>query len=656
MTTRSVTRSCLRPSPFAILAVLCAISLSCSTLTGLVPTAGVETAEPGVQQGETPLEAGEAPAVLGYVLDPDGAPVAFASVAGEIADSNGAVSGDLTGSASGWLEVNALGYATGYAKPGEGIGKTAIFEARLTPFEAFLPLESGDEVVFTLGDVAQPVAEVSIPAGAVSSLPAYVEAAVYDRGDVGPYLAELDSGEALDLKLALAVEATSDQLEPVSLASGKTLALKLFPNASLPADPVMAIFDPEKGIWEVQAGACTPGEAGALLCAIPHFSPLIGLFGPSDEVGQRPDSGVGVQAAPAARIVAQFFSDDQAYQDAMTDVEVWAWIGQGQMERTGTVSAEWEAEMANRVGKWADAAEAYAESHPDKSGLAHLLYTAQAALKLGMDPAIADKLMKDAREIAEAAAEALLEEGDCGRIREMLMAARQLMLLGGSQAIADALIEKANRVSDCDIWDGTIHVWLLVASNPPRLDWALESGGGDWWETHNVTMTTNVQTYVLKGEDRVTLKGMEVTHGKKDRHGCHTYMTHNLDVGGGPIFLNFDGRYDGYTFTVGDLKSAGGSSSIIYGAHGERWNDEEEKCEVIDDQSAPAPNYTSVLLHGFSGSPPITMQEMLQSGDNTAIGGLEEISNGAYELFIFPVEHGYVEWRFHHTKKGLPQK
>lgn len=598
----------------------------------------------------------EVPAVMGFVLDPDGAPVAYASVAGEIADSNGAVSGDLKGNASGWLEVSAPGYATGYEKPGEGIGKTAIFEARLTPFEAFQPLESGEEAVFPLGDAAQPVAEVSVPAGAVSTLPAYVEAAVYDLVDVGPYPAELDSGEALELKLAIAVEAISDQLEPVSLDSGKALALTLFPSASLPANPLMAIFDPEKGIWEVQAGACTMGESGALLCAIPRFSPLVGFFGPSNEVGRRPDSGVGVQAAPAAQILAQFFSDDQAYQDALTDVEVWAWIGQGQMERTGTVSAEWEAEMANRVGKLADAAEAYAESHPDNSGLSHLLYAAQTALKLGMDPAIADKLMKDAREIAEAAAEALLESGDCGRIREMLLTAQQLILLGGSQTIIDALMQKLQNMGDCDEWIGHMNVWFTLTSTNPGLDkYQRESGGSTWHELHLVHILTNVQTHVLRGEDRVTLKFPDVRYGKRDRHDCHNYLTHGSESGGN-IYLKFDGQYDGYTFTVGDMQPEGGTATITYGAHMERWDDEKEECEELQDTIVPAPNYSSILVHGMMGTPPITMQQILQGEKYDNISGSQPITNDAFDLGIHPWQTGIITWSFMHTQKYLPQK
>jgi hypothetical protein len=564
----------------------------------------------------------------------------------------------LTGSASGWLEVLALGYATGYVKPGEGIGGTAFFETRLTPFDSFQPLQSGEEVVLTLGDMAAPVGEISLTGDDVSALPAYLEAAVYNRVDVGPYLAGLDSGEALDIKLAIAVEATSDKLEPVPLASGKTLALTLFPNANLPADPVVAIFDPEKGIWEVQAGVCKLGEAGALLCAIPRFSPLVGFFGPGEEISLVPDSGAGVHTALAAkRFLAQDpTGDDQAYQDAKTDCEEWLRLGEGMIRRTGSVSPEWEAEMTNRVGKLADAAEAYADTHPDSSGLSHLLAAAQLALMTGQDPAIADKLMKDAREIAEAAAEALLEDGDCGRIREMLMAAQQLMLLGGSQAIIDALMQKLQSMGDCDEWIGHMNVWFTLTSTNPGLDkYQRESGGSTWHELHLVHILTNVQTHVLKGEDRVTLKFPNVRYGKKDRHDCHNYLTHGGESGGN-IYLKFDGQYDGYTFTVGDMQPEGGTATITYGAHMERWDDEKEECEEIQDTTVPAPNYSSILVHGMMGTPPITMQQILQGEKYDNISGSQPITNDAFDLGIHPWQTGIITWSFMHTKKYLPQK
>lgn len=647
-------RSCRRMNLITLIAAFSVISLSCNAVTNLLPAAGDEPGEPSAAQGEAPLTAVEAPAVLGFVLDPDGAPVAYASVDGEISDSYGTVSGNLAGSASGWLEVRALGYATGYVSPGEAIGETAFFEARLTPFGSFQPLESGEEVVQRLGDAAAPVGEIRLSGDDVSTLPAYLETAVYDRVDVGPYLAELDSGEAMDLKLALAVEVTSDQLEPVALASGKTVALKLFPNANLPADPVMAIFEAEKGVWEVQADACTPGDEGALLCAIPRFSPLVGFFGPGEEVSLVPDPGSSARTVPAGkRFLAQDpTGDDQEYQDAKVDVEEWGRIGEGQISRTGTTSPEWDAEMANRVGRLAVAAEAYAAAHPDGSGVSRLLAAADLAIATGNQP-IADELIEEAKATAEKAADELLKESDCGRMHEMAKMFDLLTSLGSPKA-AD-ILQKMKSMSDCDIWLGTISVWFMISSSPPGgLDWALESGGS-WFENHTVTMTTNIQTYVLTGEDVVKLDFGEVKYGEYDRHGCHNYLTHAGQ--GGSVVLKFDGRYDGYTFAVGDLQPEGGTASITYGAHGERWDSLMEKCVEIRDASPSAPNYTSILVHGFSGSPPITIQEMLEQGAGTDyMRGNESAENSAYEFGIIPAEKAYIQWSFFHHKKGLPAK
>jgi len=642
--------------------VLVSVIITSCNMPG--PLSGEQGSESGgpLATSEQPIQGSgsiEVPAVLGFVLDPDGAPVAYATVDEEYTDRTGAVSGDLAGSASGWLEVKELGSATGYAMPADLIGETAFFEARLTPFEVFQPMESGKEVVFTLGDVAQPVAEVSIPAGAVSALPAFVEAATYDLVDVGPRLAGLSSGEEMDLAIALAVEAISDGGALVALAAGESITVTVFPSPNLPASPTLAVFDAQAGIWQVQQGACTPAEAGGVACTVPQFAPLIGLFGPHvDPTSAAPhDAETIALISPAGRGMYRRTStgDDQDYQAAEAAVEIWLGAGQGQLERTGELSAEWEAEMTNRIERLADAAEAYADAHPDSSGISHLLLAAQLALLTGRDAAIADKLLKQAREIAEAAAEALLEEGDCGRIHEMLLAAQQLMLLGGSQAIIDALIEKAGKMLECDVWTGSIWVWMTLASSQPGLDrWTKESGPENWMEEHKVTMTTNIQTYVLKGEDYVKLDFGQVMYGRKDKHGCHNYLTHSGD--GESIYLNFDGQYDGYTFTVGDLKPASGSSTITYGAHGERWDSEEEKCVEIRSAEAPAPNYSSVLVHGFSGTPPITMQQMLQGGDNTHIGGQEDFSNDASELGVIPVMGGHVIYKFFHAKKGLPQK
>jgi len=155
----------------------------------------------------------------------------------------------------------------------------------------------------------------------------------------------------------------------------------------------------------------------------------------------------------------------------------------------------------------------------------------------------------------------------------------------------------------------------------------------------------------------VKLNFGEVRYGYYDRYGCHNYLTHAGQ--GGSVVLKFDGRYDGYTFTVGDLQPEGGSASITYGGHGERWDSEKEECVEIRDATASAPNYTSVLSHGFppGGSPPITIQEILnQAGTDIEFNGGETISNDAFELGIFPTQEGSIRWFFRHTQRYLPVK
>ncbi len=596
-----------------------------------------------------------APAVLGFVLDPDGSPVAFASVANDLTDTNGAVSGYLIGSTSGWLEVRSLGYASGYVKPGMPIGDTAFFESRLTPFKAFLPLATGGEITLTLGDIAQPVAEFKVTADAVSTLPAYIEATTYDIVDVGPSQAPLSNGELMDLAFAVAIQGSAESGDPVAIASGKTIDLKVFPSPTLPISSTLAIFDPQAGVWQVEEGACKPETEGGLLCAIPRFTSLIGLFGPHvDETSALPLPKLRPGAAKLSFPQAPT-DDDQAYQEALIDVEEWARIMEQEIRGTGTNSPESQQEMADRLGKLANAAEDYAANHPDASGISHLLKAADLANSFG-ELELSAKLLEEAKVTVEKMADELLKEGDCGRVREMLHVLDMLISLGGSSAKENAIRDKLSKMDECDEWLGHIIIQMPLSATNPGLDrYAKESGSLFWAEDHAVRMVTNVSTYVLKGEDTVTLDFGEVMYGKKDKHNCHDYLTHSVESGGS-IVLKYDGTYDGYTFSVGDLQPESGSATIMYGAHSEHWDDEKDECVEIADQTVPAPNYTTLLRHGFSGSPPITIQEMLAQGGNDIIQGTEQITNDAYDLGIYPVESGTIRWYFIHTQKYLPQK
>jgi hypothetical protein len=647
------------PRQVAIIILVFMVITTCN-MPGILPGKQESSTDAPLATSEQPIQGSgiiEAPAVLGFVLDPDGAPVAFASVGNELTDTNGIVSGDLTGSASGWLEIKSPGYATGYVKPRASIGGTAIFESRLTPFKEFLPLKSDEETALTLGDAAQPVAEFKVESDAVATLPAYIEATAYDLVDVGPSLAALSNGDQMDLVFAVAIEGITNSGDPLAVDPGKTIVLKVFPNPALPASPTLAIFNPETGVWQVQERECVAEAEGSLSCTLPRFAPLIGLFGPPAEATSL------VTYSQTKMLAGRMFSlhtqtptgDDQAYQDAKTNVEQWIKNGEWMTQRTGAVSPEWEAEMTNRLEKLADAAEAYAATHPDESGIAHLLGAADPAITTG-NQSIADKLMKDAQAIAESMADELLKEEDCGRIREMLHVMQTLILVGGSSAKVNAMQEKLSKMGDCDEWIGHMNVWFTLTSTNPGLDkYQRESGGNTWHELHLIHILTNVQTHALRGEDRVALKFPEVRYGKRDRHNCHNYLTHGGESGGN-IYLKFDGQYDGYTFTVGDMEPEGGTATITYGAHMERWDDEKEECEEIQDQTVPAPNYSSILVHGMMGNPPTTMQQILQGEKFDNISGSLPITNDAFDLGIHPWQTGIITWSFMHTQKYLPQK
>jgi hypothetical protein len=644
---------------YKIIAVilLAAAIVSCNSSTPSpvgVPTSSSSAPAITGQPTTQGTEYGEAPAVLGFVLDPNGYPVAYASVANEFTDANGAVSGDLPGSPSGWLKITSLGYVDGYVKPGQLTKATSYFEARLTPFKAFLPLDPGGEVRLLLGDSAQPLAEFTINSETVSTLPAYIEATVYNLADVDPAQAPLSNNELMDLALAVAVQASSGSGDPINLASGKSIELKIFPDPTLPVSPTLAIFDPQAGVWQVEDGACTPDAEGGLSCTIASFSPLIGLFGPHVYT-------TSALPTPQFRAISKPFflqaptDDDQAYREALNAVEEWARFMEWELRQTGTNSPESQQEMSNRLGDLGDAAEAYAADHPDASGVSHLLKAAELAYSFG-ELELSAKLIEQAKAVVEKMADDLLKESDCGRIREMYHVLDMLISLGASPQKEQALRDKIDKLGECDMWLGRITIEMPLSSTNPGLDrYSMESGGQSWIEEHSVMMATNISTYILKGEDKVNLDFGEVMYGKKDEHDCHDYLTHSVDSGGS-IVMKFDGRYDGYTFTIGDLQPEGGSATIMYGAHAERWDDEKDECEEIADQMVPAPNYTTLLRHGFSGSPPITIQEMLLQGDNDVIKGSEQISNDAYDLGIYPVQSGTIRWYFFHTQKYLPLK
>ena len=72
--------------------------------------------------------------------------------------------------------------------------------------------------------------------------------------------------------------------------------------------------------------------------------------------------------------------------------------------------------------------------------------------------------------------------------------------------------------------------------------------------------------------------------------------------------------------------------------------------------------HQSFIGHGFSSdAPPITLQEMLDTGnhqmtDLEAIRGSEDFENPTFDEGRYPIKKGTVIWNFIHVQKTLPRQ
>lgn len=123
----------------------------------------------------------------------------------------------------------------------------------------------------------------------------------------------------------------------------------------------------------------------------------------------------------------------------------------------------------------------------------------------------------------------------------------------------------------------------------------------------------------------------------------------NLEYG---FDVTFSGFYDGTTFSISDLEY-NCYAQISQFIHNE--SEEDEECVVDFEASIPVHNYTSYLAHGFYGSPPITLQEILETpadstGDNEVIRGSEDFSNPRPEVGSYPFDSSSVIWQLIHVQ------
>lgn len=209
---------------------------------------------------------------------------------------------------------------------------------------------------------------------------------------------------------------------------------------------------------------------------------------------------------------------------------------------------------------------------------------------------------------------------------------------------------------DCDVWVGTIKVWMFTSSSHPGgLDMKAFATPG-WFEFHDIMLWTNVETYVLHGTDVIRLIFPEITYIKQDE--CRQDIKISGQPTSGNVTLEYQGSYDGYEFQIVEPPSASGSVSI-----GQKWHFEDEKdgeCEVVSQQQFSFPSYASVIAHGFEyGTPPINLQEILSEGiagvgETATIRGSEMLNNPDPDLGKYPFYSATIIWNFIHAEPKLP--
>jgi hypothetical protein len=648
-----------------IIAAAASMLLSCTlaqkVLTSSTAMESDSTGEPGFEtttQATGIFSSTTAPNVMGIALNPNGDSVALATFGSlGLSDMNGVVAANIPAGTGGWTMAQAQGYAPGFADLGQGRTEPFFFEVRLTPWSDFSELEAAEtaELVTQIGEELSLAALVD--GSSFVSQPVLVSLTWIDRLDVGPAFVPLSSGQTADLQWAFSLQATDKMGETADLADGKSVVVRIQGTAAQIAQPTLALFDPETGTWTVQPDVCADGIEGGIECTLTSLPTLAGVFSPR-VTAVVPTKAERVALAQPVALLPQPGRDiqDEAMKAAYARLQSW----QQQKDAGEPVSDD---ELQSILDDLAKAAEEFAKGHHNETGKFHLMFAAQYVALSAGDPALDDRLKAEAAELADEIARELLEKGDCGRVREMLRAIEQLNLLGGDPSLEAALYEKIQKLlSTCDLWTGKIEFYFNVEGNHPGdLEGYSKTAGADLWtEEHEVRMATDASTMVLTGEDHVRLSFPMITY--TDSEECPSQFFYYGDPPELSVNLNFNGKYDGKVFSIGDLTPADAAKAINIS---QRWllkdHEGSKGCVVKTDTPFSFPSYQSVLMHGLFDAIPITLQEMLDGPSYGGTGfapesilGNEAILNAMPEAGIFPFKDGLVFWSFTHVQKLLP--
>ena len=587
-------------------------------------------------------------------LDTYGNPIPNALVGeNDMTDGNGVIVSDFETSAEGWLNVSAPGYTSGYADAAENNG-IRVFEIRLTPVSASVNLATGDAKTLYVGNSEDPLYSTALNASDFETQPVIVSLTSINPIYVLPLFAPLSTGEDLTLQKVFAVEAADSEFESIALKGGSAITIRIKDDGELSDDAVLAYFDLQNGQWKVVTGGCVRDGSNHFNCTVALLSPLYGLF--------------DAQEAGYLTTAFQIAEDEDVTDDLGDD---WSKANQNVRGRVndladcvaaGTCDPTKDSQMIAAVNAMVAAARKYAAANQNEKGKMALMAAQDRAAILGFSE-IARELAPEVEAITNKLGLDYVNNGNCGRITEMLHIERQFQLLGGDANILSQLQQKLeDYFQTCDLWVGRISYYYWNGSSDP-CNGDLAGGSGVWIENHHVRIPTHVKTHAVTGEDKVTLAFPEVSFNTGG--DCpSTTKTYYGNPSSASLFLSFDGFYDGITFSVNTPGPASNPIAIVQDYIFK--NKEDDECIVIPEIGDPDPiffpGFSSALVHGFNGSPPITLQEMLESGTKGSYGeyetirGGEDISNNCAETNLgrYPFDNGHVTWFFAHERKVLP--
>jgi hypothetical protein len=363
---------------------------------------------------------------------------------------------------------------------------------------------------------------------------------------------------------------------------------------------------------------------------------------------------------------------------------------------------------------WAETALQFADLCDNEKGKAALLRLwAVYSMGIGPDVGFYDPwgCAERAEEISVELARDALTEGECVNIHEAFKVLQEAQMLGvdqnplqegGTETIQEAFDRKIHEWSEeCDVWVGWVNVqyWTADTHLGPMME--IYTGvdlQNNWREEHSITLHTHPETGVLTGRDVVTIQFPPILYtlvSEQYGHKCPGFIAYyaipssgfveseepdqsdqdqaaqqseDTDVNkegeipnvGNPLArpsrsrheMSFTGFNDGTSFNLSEIET-NDFVLIMQHIHDEHIIDHEtEECGVMFSTGIPLFNFSSFLNHGLDGSPPITLQEILDqsitpaSGDHVNDG--ETYDNPSPEQGSYPFTTISVNWGFHH--------